>query len=143
MLLGSFIIYYFEGDAQPEKFSSIGVSMYWAFVTVTTVGYGDMHPVSIGGKVTACVFSCIGVLVIALPSSLLSSSFVTVLKKKKNRSVLHAKPDTSVKTASHGVLDSIASLEQLALLGNREALHELAAIHERSGKALRRSVMSD
>ena len=137
--MGSFVIYYFEGEVQPERFGSIAASMYWAVVTVTTVGYGDMHPISIGGKVTACIFSCIGVLVIAIPASLLSSSFVTVLKRSRQEK----KEAGDLTTSPQDVHSTILSLEKLAASGNKEALQELFQIHEKSGKAVRLLLASD
>ena len=43
-------IYYFERDAQPEAFASVFHSLWWAVVTLTTVGYGDVYPVTTGGR---------------------------------------------------------------------------------------------
>ncbi len=58
-------IYYFERDAQPEAFGSIGVAMWYVFVTFTTVGYGSVYPLTFGGKLftmlTAIIGSLIGV----------------------------------------------------------------------------------
>lgn len=47
-------IYYFEGQAQPEEFSSVVDSLRWAIATMTTVGYGDVYPVTVGGRVFPC-----------------------------------------------------------------------------------------
>lgn len=67
-------IHYFERDVQPEKFGSILDSMWWAVVTLTTVGYGDTFPITPGGKVFTAFVTLIGVGLIAIPSGLLASA---------------------------------------------------------------------
>lgn len=67
-------IHFFERNVQPEKFGSILDSMWWAVVTLTTVGYGDAFPVTAGGKVFTAFVTLIGVGLIAIPSGLLASA---------------------------------------------------------------------
>ena len=67
-------IHYFERDVQPEAFGSIIDSMWWAVVTLTTVGYGDVYPETGGGKVFTALVTLIGVGLIAIPSGLLASA---------------------------------------------------------------------
>ena len=66
-------IHHFEKDAQPELFGSIFDSMWWAIVTLTTIGYGDAYPITGGGKIFATFVAFIGVGIIAIPSGLLAS----------------------------------------------------------------------
>jgi len=66
-------IYYCEREAQPEQFGSILDSMWWAVVTLTTIGYGDVYPVTTGGRVFTALVALIGVGLIAIPSGLLAS----------------------------------------------------------------------
>ena len=67
-------IYYFEHDAQPDQFASIFHSLWWAIVTFTTVGYGDVYPVTTGGKIfTFCVL-LIGLGMISIPAGLMASA---------------------------------------------------------------------
>ena len=66
-------IHYFEREVQPDKFGSILDSMWWAVVTLTTVGYGDVFPITSGGKVFTAFVTLIGVGLIAIPSGLLAS----------------------------------------------------------------------
>ena len=68
-------IYYFEYDAQPEIFKSIPHSLWWAVSTLTTVGYGDIYPVTIGGKVFTFFIMMLGIGIISVPSGLFASSF--------------------------------------------------------------------
>jgi voltage-gated potassium channel len=67
-------IYYFENDAQPDKFSSIFDSLWWAIATLTTVGYGDIYPITVGGRAFTflVLLSCLGV--VAVPAGLVASA---------------------------------------------------------------------
>ena len=66
-------IYYFEKTKQPDDFGSIPDAMWWAIVTLTTIGYGDVYPVTAGGKVFTALVALVGVGLIAIPSGLLAS----------------------------------------------------------------------
>ena len=66
-------IYVFEKDAQPEEFGSIPDAMWWAIVSLTTIGYGDVYPVTTGGKIFTALVALVGVGLIAIPSGLLAS----------------------------------------------------------------------
>ena len=66
-------IHYFEKDTQPEAFGSIFSSMWWAIVTLTTIGYGDVYPITVGGRVFAALVAFVGVGIIAIPAGLLAS----------------------------------------------------------------------
>ena len=67
-------IYYFENQAQPENFSSIFHSLWWSVVTLTTVGYGDVYPITVGGRIFTFFVVIVGLGVIAVPTGLLSSA---------------------------------------------------------------------
>ena len=71
-------IYNFEHDAQPDRFTSIFHSMWWAVVTLTTVGYGDVFPVTVGGKVFTSFMLAIGIGVVAIPTALIASALTKV-----------------------------------------------------------------
>lgn len=72
-------IYYFENPAQPEKFASIFHSLWWAIATLTTVGYGDVYPVTADGKIFTFFMLIAGLGVIAVPTGLLSSALTKTL----------------------------------------------------------------
>ena len=65
-----------ENPHQPEIFSSIPASFYWAIVTLTTVGYGDVTPVTELGRILAGSFAMLGIGLFALPASILASGFM-------------------------------------------------------------------
>ena len=76
----STVMYYIERDAQPDKFASIPSTMWWCIITMTTVGYGDVVPVTDLGKLVTSLLAFVGVGFIALPVGILSSGFSDVLK---------------------------------------------------------------
>jgi len=67
-------IYYFERDVQPEAFASIPHAMWWAVVTLTTVGYGDLYPVTAGGKVFTFLILFVGLGLVAVPAGITASA---------------------------------------------------------------------
>ncbi|RQP14552.1 MAG: ion transporter [Chryseobacterium sp.] len=74
LFLASAGIYYFENEAQPEVFSSIFSSAWWAIVTLTTVGYGDVYPVTVGGKMFTFFILMLGVGIVTIPAGLVASA---------------------------------------------------------------------
>ena len=74
-------IYFFEKDAQPEQFKSIFHCMWWAISTLTTVGYGDVYPITTGGKIFTAFITIIGVGIVAIPTGLFASSLTKITKK--------------------------------------------------------------
>lgn len=71
-------IYYFENEAQPEQFKSIFHSFWWAVTTLTTVGYGDVYPITVGGRIFTFLVLIIGLGIVAVPGGLLASAFSKV-----------------------------------------------------------------
>jgi len=67
-------IYFFENEAQPENFSSVFHSGWWAIVTLTTVGYGDVYPITVGGKIFTTFIVLIGVGIVTIPAGLVASA---------------------------------------------------------------------
>lgn len=84
MILGAgSLLYWAEGDAQPDKFGSIPRAMWWAIVTLTTVGYGDTFPITPLGKFLAGVIAVMGVMLIALPTGLFAASFTEAMDHQR------------------------------------------------------------
>lgn len=67
-------IYYFENESQPEQFKSIFHSFWWAVTTLTTVGYGDVYPITIGGRLFTFIILMIGLGLVAVPAALLAAA---------------------------------------------------------------------
>ena len=76
-------IYHFENPAQPENFADIFHSMWWAVATLTTVGYGDIYPITAGGKIFSSVIVFISLGVVAVPAGLIASAFSDIFKNKE------------------------------------------------------------
>jgi len=79
-------IYYFENTAQPDKFQSIIHSLWWAVATLTTVGYGDVYPVTAGGKFFTFVILTIGLGIVAVPTGLVASALTEARYESGNES---------------------------------------------------------
>jgi voltage-gated potassium channel len=83
IVLVSTLMYYAEHEAQPDKFPDIPSTMWWSVVTLTTVGYGDIYPVTTMGKIFAGISAVLGIGMFALPTGILGASFVEEIQKQK------------------------------------------------------------
>lgn len=83
LYLGAVGIYYFENEAQPDKFSSVFHSLWWAVATLTTVGYGDVYPITLGGRIFTFIILLIGLSVIAIPAGIISSALTNSVTNKE------------------------------------------------------------
>lgn len=87
LVVSSSVLYYCENAVQPDAFSSIPATMWWAVATLTTVGYGDMYPVTLMGKLCASIIAILGIGMFALPTGILGAGFVDEIQKKKGQEV--------------------------------------------------------
>ncbi len=83
MLLSSSLIHLAEGNAQPDKFGTIPSSMWWAIVTLTTVGYGDVVPVTMAGRIIAGFTMVTGMLMLALPIGIVATAFSEEIHRRE------------------------------------------------------------
>ena len=79
------LVYFVEKGAQPEVFKNIGDSMWWAVITFTTVGYGDIYPVTPIGRILCAFISFIGIAMLAIPTGIISSAFIASMKDRLNK----------------------------------------------------------
>lgn len=79
------LMYYIEHNAQPEGFKNIGDGLWWAIVSFTTVGYGDLYPITPLGKLLSSIISLIAIAMIALPTAIISSSFMNIMQQKQQQ----------------------------------------------------------
>ena len=82
LILASLLIYYAEHDAQPEQFENAFSGLWWAVATLTTVGYGDIYPITPLGRVLGAVIAILGIGMVAVPTSILSAGFMETLEKQ-------------------------------------------------------------
>ncbi len=83
MLLAASIMFYIENETQPEAFPNIIASFWWAIATLTTVGYGDIYPVTFLGKFLAGIIAFLGIGLVALPTGIISSGFIEEVESRK------------------------------------------------------------
>lgn len=82
LLISAAALYLLEGEIQPEAFGSIPRAMWWAMATLTTVGYGDVVPVTLGGRFFAMLTAVTGVGLIAMPAGILASAFSEAIQQR-------------------------------------------------------------
>ena len=85
IILSATGIYVAEAGAQPDAFGSIPRAMWWAVATLTTVGYGDVAPISAAGKTLAAFVSLLGIALVAIPTGILAASFSEIVQDRKER----------------------------------------------------------
>ena len=83
MLIASVIMYNVENAAQPDKFSNALSGLWWAIATLTTVGYGDIYPVTAVGKVLSAVIAVLGIGLVAVPTGIISAGFMEQIESPK------------------------------------------------------------
>ncbi len=83
ILAAGSLMYWVEGETQPDKFGSIPRAMWWAIITLTTIGYGDTFPITPVGKILAGFIAIMGVMLIALPTGLFAASFTEAMERQR------------------------------------------------------------
>ncbi|MCS6807822.1 MAG: ion transporter [Bacteroidota bacterium] len=101
LLITSSLVYYVENEAQPDKFASIPETMWWGIATLTTVGYGDMYPITGLGKFLGGIIAILSVGIFALPAGILASGFSEVLSLHKHYHTSHTSHNTTALTCPH------------------------------------------
>ena len=107
-IFAAFGVYVAENASQPEKFSSIPASMYWAVVTLTTIGYGDVYPITVVGQMLTMVLAVVGLGMIALPAGILATGFSAKIRvASRNRNI--GQTANSTAEAADDMADQILS----------------------------------
>ncbi len=87
------LMYYIERDAQPHAFKNVGDGLWWAVETFTTVGYGDIFPITPLGRLLGSLIMLIGISMIAVPTAIISSAFMKMIIEKKHKGKSHTDTD--------------------------------------------------
>ena len=82
LIIASVLMYNVENAAQPDTFTSVFHSMWWAVATLTTVGYGDIYPITVLGKVLASLIAVIGIGIVAIPTGIVASGFTELVQEQ-------------------------------------------------------------
>lgn len=85
MIIAAVLMYNIENEAQPEAFDNAMSALWWAVATLTTVGYGDVYPVTILGKILSAIIAILGIGLVAVPTGILSSGFVESIEEQKQQ----------------------------------------------------------
>ena len=98
LIFASSLMYHAEHQAQPEVFSSIPTSMWWGVITLTTIGYGDVYPITLAGKIIGAGVAILGIAVYAIPTGIMASAFTEELRRRReteNKKCPHCGKDIS------------------------------------------------
>ena len=83
LVFQSSLVYYFEREAQPDKYGSIPEAMWWGIVTLTTVGYGDVTPVTLWGRIAGGLTAVMGLCMFAIPVGIIASAFIEAVRRRE------------------------------------------------------------
>ncbi len=82
LYIAAMMLYFIEGASKPEQFGSITRAMWWAIVTLTTVGYGDVYPETVLGRIAAGIVALAGIGIVAMPTGILASAFAEEFRER-------------------------------------------------------------
>ncbi|MED7788339.1 ion transporter [Francisella sp. 19X1-34] len=91
LIISCVMMFYAEHDTQPQVFSTISKTLWWGVTTLTTVGYGDMYPVTLAGRLIAAVLSMLGIGVFAIPSGLIGGAFIEEMRQEREQAAKNDK----------------------------------------------------
>ena len=132
LMISSTLIYVFEHELQPENFGSIPESMWWSFVTLTTVGYGDVVPITAAGRAIAALTALMGVCVVALLTGIVATGFSKQMAMKQSEledEVEQAMADGFISTDEQARIDKLTRHLHLSTEEEQLFLARLKAKH--------------
>jgi len=87
LIILSFVVFQLEHEAQPDVFTNVFQTMWWGVATLTTVGYGDMYPITAAGKSITAVITLMGIAFVAIPGGMFASEFISEIGKKHEHEI--------------------------------------------------------
>lgn len=85
IIIAAVLMYNVENEAQPDAFDNAFSALWWAVATLTTVGYGDVYPVTVLGKILSAIIALLGIGLVAVPTGIISSGFVESMEEKHKK----------------------------------------------------------
>ena len=85
MIVASVLMYSIENSAQPDVFKNAFDALWWALATLTTVGYGDIYPITVLGKILSAIIAILGIGLVAVPTGIISAGFMEEIQEEKNK----------------------------------------------------------
>ena len=98
LIIASLLIYYAEHDAQPDHFNNAFSGLWWAVATLTTVGYGDIYPITTTGRILGALIAILGIGMVAVPTSILSAGFMEMIEKQSAKAEADQKTENAAET---------------------------------------------
>ncbi len=115
MLAASLCMYGFEHEAQPDIYENAFSGIWWAMSTILTVGYGDIYPITIGGKIMAILIALLGVCVVAIPTGVISAGFVEYDNRMRVETILRSDKDGIVNREVIAALNKNARKKRMSV----------------------------
>lgn len=97
MLIAAVLMYNIENAAQPNTFRNAFDALWWAIATLTTIGYGDIYPITVGGKILSSVIAILGIGLIAVPTGIISAGFMETIESPEEKENPSANEDHTEK----------------------------------------------
>ena len=93
LYVAALILHFIEGDTKPQAFGSVMRALWWAVVTLTTVGYGDVYPDSVLGRIAAAIVALAGIGIVAMPTGILASAFSEEFRERHDKKLARKKAE--------------------------------------------------
>jgi len=93
MIISSVMMYNVESAAQPDLFVSVFDALWWSVATLTTIGYGDIFPITAFGRILAAVIAILGIGIVAIPTGIIASGFTELVQKNAHKKCPHCGKD--------------------------------------------------
>ena len=130
MLVSSLLMYSAEHDAQPRAFCNAFSGLWWAVATLTTVGYGDIYPVTVVGRILGAFIALLGVAAVAIPTGIISSGLIESLSSKHDEKCSSKEPHESAKNISARLATLDSLLKEHAITGEEYAAQRARILAE-------------